>query len=193
MEKSGHPVALVEGSEDNFKITTASDLLRAESMLSSGDVRTGFGYDVHRFTSGNRVMLCGVSIPHEQGLAGHSDADVGLHALTDAILGAVGEGDIGIHFPPSDEQWRGAASDIFLSKARDLVLAKGGIILNVDVTLICEYPKVAPHRPAMCHRIAEILNIEPTRVNIKGTTTEGLGFTGRSEGIAAQAVATVRL
>jgi 2-C-methyl-D-erythritol 4-phosphate cytidylyltransferase / 2-C-methyl-D-erythritol 2,4-cyclodiphosphate synthase len=193
MEKNGCAVALVDGHENNFKITTSADLLRAEIMLNSGDIRTGYGYDVHRFEPGDQVMLCGVSVPHDQGLAGHSDADVGLHALTDAILGAIGEGDIGIHFPPSDEQWRGSPSDIFLAKARDLVIAKGGTIQNVDLTLICEHPKVSPHRHAMSQRIAEILKIDPSRVNIKGTTTEGLGFTGRSEGIAAQAVATVCL
>ena len=193
MEKSGYSVVLIEGHENNFKITSTADLLRAENMMTAGDIRTGYGYDVHRFTQGDQVMLCGVSIPHDKSLAGHSDADVGLHALTDAVLGAVGEGDIGIHFPPSDEQWRGAASDIFLSKARDLVSAKGGIIINVDVTLICEHPKVSPHRQVMCNRIAEILNIDPSRVNIKGTTTEGLGFAGRNEGIAAQAVATIRM
>jgi 2-C-methyl-D-erythritol 4-phosphate cytidylyltransferase/2-C-methyl-D-erythritol 2,4-cyclodiphosphate synthase len=193
LERFGHRVSLVEGSEDNFKITTASDLARAERMIGGGDVRTGFGFDVHRFAPGDRVMLCGVAVPHDRGLAGHSDADVGLHALTDAILGAIGEGDIGVHFPPSDEQWRGAASDIFLARARDLAAAKGGLIANVDVTLICERPKVSPYRPAMCARIAEILQIDISRVNIKGTTTEGLGFTGRGEGIAAQAVATIRM
>ena len=193
MEKTGFSVTLTAGHENNFKITTTADLMRAENMLGAGDIRTGFGYDVHRFETGDQVILCGVSIPHDHGLAGHSDADVGLHALTDAILGAVGEGDIGIHFPPSDEQWRGAASDIFLMKARDLVLAKGGVIQNVDVTLICEHPKVSPHRHVMRQKIADILNIDPSRVNIKGTTTEGLGVTGRNEGIAAQAVATVRL
>ncbi|MEL0105859.1 MAG: bifunctional 2-C-methyl-D-erythritol 4-phosphate cytidylyltransferase/2-C-methyl-D-erythritol 2,4-cyclodiphosphate synthase [Rhodospirillaceae bacterium] len=193
MEKMGLAVALVEGEENNFKITTADDLTRAENMMNSGDIRTGYGFDVHRFEDGDHVMLCGVPIPHNQGLAGHSDADVGLHALTDALLGAAGEGDIGIHFPPSDERWRGAPSDIFLAKARDLVTAKSGIIINADITLICEQPKVSPHRITMCKRIAQILQIDPSRVNIKGTTTEGLGFTGRGEGIAAQAVITICL
>ncbi|MEQ8194867.1 MAG: bifunctional 2-C-methyl-D-erythritol 4-phosphate cytidylyltransferase/2-C-methyl-D-erythritol 2,4-cyclodiphosphate synthase [Rhodospirillales bacterium] len=193
LERLGQPVGMVEGSEDNFKITTAADLERAERLIGGGDIRTGFGFDVHRFAPGDQVMLCGIAIPHDQGLAGHSDADVGLHALTDAILGAVGEGDIGVHFPPSDARWRGAPSDIFLAHARDLAAAKGGSIVNADVTLICERPKVSPHRFAMAARIAEILRIDPSRVNIKGTTTEGLGFTGRGEGIAAQAVATIRV
>ncbi|HZS83762.1 MAG TPA: bifunctional 2-C-methyl-D-erythritol 4-phosphate cytidylyltransferase/2-C-methyl-D-erythritol 2,4-cyclodiphosphate synthase [Stellaceae bacterium] len=194
-EQAGFAVALVPGSEDNFKVTTMDDLARAERHLASrlGDVRTGQGFDVHAFGPGDRVWLCGVAVPHNQGLVGHSDADVGLHALTDALLGAIGAGDIGMHFPPSDPRWRGAASDRFLRHAADLVAARRGIIAHVDVTLICERPKIGPHRAAMAARIAEILAIGRDRVSIKATTTEGLGFTGRGEGIAAQALATVRL
>ncbi|HZB93577.1 MAG TPA: bifunctional 2-C-methyl-D-erythritol 4-phosphate cytidylyltransferase/2-C-methyl-D-erythritol 2,4-cyclodiphosphate synthase [Stellaceae bacterium] len=194
-ERAGLAVRLVQGSEANFKVTTTEDLEQAERMLLArqGDVRTGQGFDVHAFGPGDRVFLCGIEIPHEHGLVGHSDADVGLHALTDAILGALGAGDIGEHFPPSDPQWRGAPSHRFLSHAAGLVAAAGGRIAHVDVTLICERPKIGPHRPAMVARIAEILAIEPRRVSVKATTTEGLGFTGRREGIAAQAVATLRL
>jgi 2-C-methyl-D-erythritol 4-phosphate cytidylyltransferase/2-C-methyl-D-erythritol 2,4-cyclodiphosphate synthase len=151
------------------------------------------GFDVHRFAAGDAVWLCGVKVPHEFGLEGHSDADAGLHALTDAILGALASADIGAHFPPTDERWRGAPSHLFLSHAASLVRGQGGIISHVDVTLICERPKIAPHRDAMRARIAEILGVELTRVSVKATTTEGLGFAGRREGIAAQAVATIRL
>jgi 2-C-methyl-D-erythritol 4-phosphate cytidylyltransferase/2-C-methyl-D-erythritol 2,4-cyclodiphosphate synthase len=194
-EAAGLTVALVAGSEDNLKITTDDDLRRAELLLSGGAVewRTGSGYDVHRFGPGDAVMLCGVRVPHILGLEGHSDADVGLHALTDAILGAIGAGDIGQHFPPGDPRWRGAESARFLAHAAELVAALGGRIAHVDVTLICERPKIGPHRDAMISRIADILSLESTRVSIKATTTEGLGFTGRGEGIAAQAVATVAL
>ncbi len=186
---------LVEGSEDNLKITTPADLADGERLVSwrQGDIRVGQGFDVHPFAPGDRVWICGVEIPHEMSLAGHSDADVGLHALTDALLGAIGAGDIGMHFPPSDPQWRGAASDRFLRHAADLVRAQGGAIAAVDVTIICERPKIGPHRQAMVERIAAILGISPGRVSVKATTTEKLGFTGRGEGIAAQAVATVRL
>ena len=161
--------------------------------LASGQrlSRTGLGYDAHRFGPGEEVWLCGVQIPHDHGLIGHSDADAGLHALTDAILGAIGEGDIGDHFPPSDPQWRGAASDIFLRHAAGLVAARGGRLTHVDVTLICERPKIKPHRQAMRERVAAILDLPLDRVSIKATTTEGMGFTGREEGLAAQAVATV--
>jgi 2-C-methyl-D-erythritol 4-phosphate cytidylyltransferase/2-C-methyl-D-erythritol 2,4-cyclodiphosphate synthase len=194
-EAAGLPVKLVMGADDNFKITTADDLRRAERLVGAAaqEFRTGAGYDVHRFAAGDSVTICGVRIPHDQSLEGHSDADVGLHALTDAILGAVGAGDLGSHFPPSDPQWRGADSARFLSHAAGLVAAKGGRIAHVDVTLICERPKIAPHRAAMVARIAAILGLPEGRVSVKATTTEGLGFTGRREGIAAQAVATIAL
>ena len=194
-EAAGLMPLLVEGSEDNLKITTPADLADGERLVSwrQGDIRVGQGFDVHPFAPGDRVWICGVEIPHEMSLAGHSDADVGLHALTDALLGAIGAGDIGMHFPPSDRQWRGAASDRFLRHAADLVRAQGGAIAAVDVTIICERPKIGPHRQAMVERIAAILGISPGRVSVKATTTEKLGFTGRGEGIAAQAVATVRL
>ncbi len=194
-ERAGLAVALVPGKEENFKVTTRDDLDRAARLLGHApdDVRTGGGFDVHRFTAGDHVTLCGVRIPHDRGLEGHSDADVGLHALTDAILGAIGAGDIGSHFPPSDPQWRGADSALFLHHAAELVRGRGGRIAHVDVTIVAERPKVGPHRAAMVARIAGILGIAPDRVSVKATTTEGLGFTGRGEGIAAQAVATVRL
>ena len=191
-EAAGIDVLIVPGAEDNLKVTTPDDLAQA-SRLIGAESRTGFGFDAHRFCPGGHVMLCGVSIPHSAGLAGHSDADAGLHALTDALLGAIGAGDIGEHFPPSDEEWKGAASDIFLRRAADLITERGGAIANVDVTIICEAPRVAPHRDAMRARIAGILGLDEGRVSVKGTTTEGLGFTGRAEGIAAQAVATVRV
>jgi 2-C-methyl-D-erythritol 4-phosphate cytidylyltransferase/2-C-methyl-D-erythritol 2,4-cyclodiphosphate synthase len=194
-ERAGLSVALVEGSEDNFKVTTMDDLARAERQLATGlgDVRTGQGFDVHAFGPGDHVFLCGVEVNHSHGLVGHSDADVGLHALTDAVLGAIGAGDIGMHFPPSDPKWRGAPSHRFLRHAAGLVTSAGGVIAHVDVTLICERPKIGPHREAMTARIAEILNLDRSRVSVKATTTEQLGFTGRGEGIAAQAVATIRL
>jgi 2-C-methyl-D-erythritol 4-phosphate cytidylyltransferase/2-C-methyl-D-erythritol 2,4-cyclodiphosphate synthase len=192
-EQAGLSVGIVMGSEENLKVTTEDDLRRAEHLLGLGDFRTGFGFDVHRFCAGDHVMLCGVAVPCDAGLAGHSDADVGLHALTDAVLGAIGAGDIGSHFPPDDDRWRGAASEIFLSRAGDLVAARGGRIVNLDVTVICERPKIGPHRSAMVRRIADILGLAPEMVNVKATTTERLGFTGRNEGIAAQAVASIRL
>jgi 2-C-methyl-D-erythritol 4-phosphate cytidylyltransferase/2-C-methyl-D-erythritol 2,4-cyclodiphosphate synthase len=194
-ERAGLGVALVEGSDDNFKVTTMDDLARAERHLANrlGDIRTGQGFDVHAFGPGDRVFLCGIEVEHSHGLVGHSDADVGLHALTDAVLGAIGAGDIGMHFPPSDPAWRGAPSHRFLSHAAGLVTKAGGIIAHVDVTLICERPKIGPHRDAMTARIAEILKLDRSRVSVKATTTEKLGFTGRSEGIAAQAIATIRL
>ena len=194
-ETAGLAPALVEGDENNLKITTAEDLIAAERRLAAGlgDVRVGQGFDAHAFGPGDRVVICGVEIRHEAGLIGHSDADVGLHALTDAVLGAIGAGDIGQHFPPSDPQWRGAASDRFLYHAAELVRAQGGIIVHVDVTIICERPKIGPYRTAMVGRIASILGIAAGRVSVKATTTDRLGFTGRSEGAAAQAVATVRL
>ncbi|CAO3445148.1 bifunctional 2-C-methyl-D-erythritol 4-phosphate cytidylyltransferase/2-C-methyl-D-erythritol 2,4-cyclodiphosphate synthase [Azospirillum largimobile] len=194
-ERAGVAVALVPSKEDNFKVTTPDDLTRATRAIMSSlwDIRTGSGFDVHRFTDGDFVTLCGLRVPHDHGLEGHSDADVGLHALTDAILGALAAGDIGSHFPPTDPRWRGADSARFLRHAADLVAERGGVIAHADVTIICERPKVGPHRAAMAERIAEILGIEIGRVSVKATTTEQLGFTGRREGIAAQAVATIRL
>ncbi len=194
-ERVGLAVALVPANEENFKVTTPEDLTRAARVLTAslGDIRTGTGFDVHRFTDGDFVTLCGLRVPHDQGLDGHSDADVGLHALTDAILGALAAGDIGSHFPPSDPQWRGADSAKFLRHAAHLVAARGGVIAHTDLTIICERPKIGPHRAAMAARIADILGIAPDRVSVKATTTERLGFTGRGEGIAAQAVATIRL
>ena len=193
-EAAGLATLLVEGSDDNIKITTENDLVRAERILAAErEYRTGSGYDVHRFGPGNAVMLGGVRIAHDRGLEGHSDGDVALHALTDAILGAIGAGDIGAHFPPSDPKWKGADSASFLEHAVSLVTARGGRIVHLDLTIVCERPKVGPHREAMVERIAAITSIEPDRVSVKATTTEGLGFTGRGEGIAAQAVATVAL
>ncbi|MFZ2871737.1 bifunctional 2-C-methyl-D-erythritol 4-phosphate cytidylyltransferase/2-C-methyl-D-erythritol 2,4-cyclodiphosphate synthase [Zavarzinia sp.] len=191
----GLDVALVAGAEENFKVTTAEDLDRAERVLLGRlpDIRTGSGFDVHALGPGDGVWLGGVLIPHDRALIGHSDADVALHALTDALLGAIGAGDIGQHFPPSDPQWRGAASDRFLAHAGSLVAARGGMIAHLDLTVICERPKVGPHREAMRARISAILGVAPDRVSVKATTTEKLGFTGRGEGIAAQALATVRL
>ncbi|MDE1147780.1 MAG: bifunctional 2-C-methyl-D-erythritol 4-phosphate cytidylyltransferase/2-C-methyl-D-erythritol 2,4-cyclodiphosphate synthase [Azospirillaceae bacterium] len=194
-EKAGLPVRLVATNPDNLKVTHAGDLARAEKIIMNdlGDVRVGHGYDVHKFTEGDHIVLCGLKVPHTHKLEGHSDADVGLHALTDAILGAIGAGDIGSHFPPTDERWRGADSGKFLQHAASLVTAKGGAIAHCDITVICERPKVGPHREAMVARVAELLNIAPDRVSVKATTTEGLGFTGRREGIAAMATCTVRL
>jgi 2-C-methyl-D-erythritol 4-phosphate cytidylyltransferase / 2-C-methyl-D-erythritol 2,4-cyclodiphosphate synthase len=193
-EHAGLHVVAVAGARLNFKLTTPEDFLMAEALLAqAGSVRTGQGFDVHRLGPGDHVWLCGLRIEHTHGLIGHSDADVGLHALTDALLGAVALGDIGQHFPPSDERWRGAASHIFLTHAVQLIAERQGRIEHVDVTLICERPKVSPHRDAMVARIAELLSLDRTRVSVKATTTEGLGFTGRGEGIAAQAIATVRL
>lgn len=193
-EQAGLTVRLVAGSEDNVKLTTPEDWARAERALGAGcEYRTGFGFDVHRFGPGDKVTLCGVEIPFEAGLEGHSDADVGLHALTDALLGAIGAEDIGAHFPPSDPKWRGAPSDLFLRHAVELVTARGGAVCNADVTLVCERPRIGPHRRAMVDRVAALIGVAPERVSVKATTTEKLGFTGREEGIAAQAVATVRL
>lgn len=196
-EADGTDVALVNGSPDNMKITQAEDFGMARLLLgrhkTMNEFRTGQGYDVHAFEEGGRVILCGVEIPHTAKLKGHSDADVGMHALTDAIFGAISEGDIGDHFPPSDPQWKGAASEIFLRKARDLVLERDGAITHCDITLICEQPKIGPHRDAMRNALAEILAIDPARISVKATTTERLGFTGREEGIAALATATVQL
>jgi 2-C-methyl-D-erythritol 4-phosphate cytidylyltransferase/2-C-methyl-D-erythritol 2,4-cyclodiphosphate synthase len=194
-ERAGLTLLTVPGEERNFKITDAGDLSRAEAVLAGDrpDVRVGSGFDVHRFASGSSIMLCGIEVPHEFGLEGHSDADVGLHALTDAILGALGAGDIGMHFPPSDPKWAKANSAKFIQYAAELVAERDGIIAHLDLTLICERPKIGPHREAMVKRIAEILSIDPGRVSVKATTTEGLGFTGRREGIAGTASATIRL
>lgn len=197
-EQSGLKVAVVEGSEDNFKVTTREDLARAERRLVGGgsadyEYRTGSGFDVHAFEPGDGVWLCGVKVPFTAKLKGHSDADVALHALTDAILGAIGAGDIGYHFPPSDPQWKGANSAQFIKHAADIVMQRGGMITHLDVTVICERPKLGPHREAMTVKLAEILGIASHRVSVKATTTESLGFTGRGEGIAAMASATVRL
>jgi 2-C-methyl-D-erythritol 4-phosphate cytidylyltransferase/2-C-methyl-D-erythritol 2,4-cyclodiphosphate synthase len=178
-----------------MKVTEPADLARAERLLAPDRrrPRTGLGFDVHRLAPGDGVILLGVRVPCPLGLVGHSDADVGLHALTDALLGTLGAGDIGSHFPPSDARWAGADSAIFLAHARDLVAAAGGRIEHIDVTVVCEQPKIGPHRMAMTARVAELLALPPGRVSIKATTTEGLGFPGRGEGIAAQAVATVSL
>ncbi len=188
-EHAGLKLAMVAGSDDNRKITTSDDLRQTLTM----ETRTALGFDVHGFGPGSAVTLGGVAIPHDQGLAGHSDADVALHALTDAVLGTIGAGDIGQHFPPSDPQWRGASSDRFLRHAVSLVAARRGRIVHLDLTLVCEAPRIGPHRTAIAARIAEIAGLDLSRVSVKATTTEGLGFTGRREGIAAQAVATVEM
>jgi 2-C-methyl-D-erythritol 4-phosphate cytidylyltransferase/2-C-methyl-D-erythritol 2,4-cyclodiphosphate synthase len=193
-EKAGLDVVLVPSNPDNMKITNPDDLDRAARLLGHtyGDVRTGMGFDVHALVPGDKIYLCGVAIPHDRKLEGHSDADVGLHAVVDAILGAMGAGDIGMHFPPSDPEWKGKDSAHFLRHAVKLVSERGGVIAHVDVTLLCERPKIGPHREAMVKRMADLLEIDPSRVSVKATTTERLGFTGREEGIAAQAVATLR-
>lgn len=195
MEAAGHSVEISTGDERNFKVTTEPDFKKAESyiMAELADIRVGSGYDVHRFEAGDHIWLCGVKIPFTKSLAGHSDADVALHAITDALLSSVAAGDIGVHFPPSEKKWRGAASEIFLRKACEIIQSKGGSISHITVCLICEKPKIGPHSSAMQSRVAKMLGITPDRVSIQATTTEGLGFTGREEGIAAQATATVRL
>lgn len=193
-ERAGLAVALVPGDEDNVKVTTPDDYRRAERrLLAETETRTGFGFDVHRFGPGDHVMLGGIAIPHDAGLIGHSDADVALHAATDAILGAIAAGDIGSHFPPSDPRWQGAPSAGFLRHAAEMVAQAGGRIVHLDLTVICERPKIGPHRAAMAARIADILGLVPRRISIKATTTERLGFTGRGEGIAVQAAATVSM
>jgi 2-C-methyl-D-erythritol 4-phosphate cytidylyltransferase/2-C-methyl-D-erythritol 2,4-cyclodiphosphate synthase len=188
---AGLSVTFIAGDPALEKLTFAGDLARAEAALLVP--RTGLGFDVHALAAGEELWLGGIRIPHDRGLRGHSDADVVLHALTDAVLGALAAGDIGDHFPPSDPQWRGASSSLFLEYARDLVARAGGRIDHVDVTIICEAPRIGPYRDAMRTRIAGLLRLPSTRISIKATTTERLGFTGRGEGIAAQAVASVRL
>ena len=194
-EFAGHQVHVFEGEPENMKITTSDDFTRAEGRLLANlpDVRMGQGYDVHALVEGDHVWLGGVKIPHDRALSGHSDADVVLHAITDAILGAIADGDIGAHFPPSQAQWKGASSDIFLRDAMERVSRKGGIVAHIDATVICEQPKIGPHRDAMRAQIAAITGLSLDRVAVKATTSERLGFTGRGEGIAAMAVATVRL
>lgn len=194
-EWAGLTVATFEGDVANMKLTTPEDFVREEARLASllGDIRTGTGYDVHAFGEGDHLMLCGVRVPHTKGFLAHSDGDVGLHALVDAILGALADGDIGSHFPPSDAKWKGASSDQFLKYAIERVTARGGRIANLEVTMICERPKIGPLRDTMRARIAEISGVDISRVAVKATTSERLGFTGREEGIAATASATIRL
>ncbi len=194
LEQAGYPVALVPGHEDNIKMTYPDDAARLERVLLPTLLpRVGTGFDVHALEAGRDLILCGIKVPHDTGLAGHSDADVGIHALCDAIYGALAEGDIGRHFPPSEATWKDADSARFLAHAAERIAARGGILGNADVTLICERPKITPHAPQMIARLAEILRVDPGRISVKATTTERLGFTGRMEGIAAQAVATVLL
>jgi 2-C-methyl-D-erythritol 4-phosphate cytidylyltransferase/2-C-methyl-D-erythritol 2,4-cyclodiphosphate synthase len=194
-EWAGMTVGVFEGESGNVKLTTAEDFARAEAreLGALGDIRTGNGYDVHAFADGDHVWLGGIKIPHECGVTGHSDADVGLHALVDAVLGALADGDIGMHFPPNDPQWKGASSDRFLQFAVERVKQRGGRVVHLDLTVVCEAPKIGPHRDAMRARIAAIAGISLDRVAVKATTSEKLGFTGRREGIAAYATATVRL
>jgi 2-C-methyl-D-erythritol 4-phosphate cytidylyltransferase/2-C-methyl-D-erythritol 2,4-cyclodiphosphate synthase len=194
VERAGGAVVLLPGDPRLFKLTYPEDFDMAEALAAAA-TRTvvGLGFDAHRFGPGDAVWLCGCEVAHDHGLVGHSDADAGLHALTDAILGAIGEGDIGDHFPPTDPQWKGAPSSLFLEHAAALIAARGGRIANVDVTLICERPKIKPHRQAMRERIAQLLGLPVERVSVKATTTEAMGFTGREEGLAAQAVASIEL
>ena len=194
-EWAGLKVATFEGDVANVKLTTNEDFARAEAakFAELGDVRTGFGFDVHQFGDGDHVMLGGVRIAFQRGLSGHSDADVVLHALVDALLGAISDGDIGVHFPPTDPQWRGASSDRFLAFAVERVRARGGRIAHLDITVVCEAPRIGPHRDAIRARVAEIAGLPLARVAIKATTSEKMGFTGRGEGMAAFANATVRL
>jgi len=199
VEQSGGKIDMVAGDSRNIKITYPDSLALAEQYLgdSRGDIRTGKGYDVHRLVpprdAAHKLMIGGVVIPHDKALEGHSDADVGLHAITDALLGTICDGDIGMHFSPKDARWKNADSAVFLRHAAELVAAQDGLITHVDLTVICEAPKIGPYRDAMRRRIAEILNLPLARISVKATTTEGLGFTGRGEGIAAEAVVTVRL
>jgi 2-C-methyl-D-erythritol 4-phosphate cytidylyltransferase/2-C-methyl-D-erythritol 2,4-cyclodiphosphate synthase len=194
MERAGAEIALIQGDPMLMKLTYPEDFAMAETLAGAARVtRIGHGFDAHRFGPGEEVWLCGVRIPHSHGLVGHSDADAGLHALTDALLGAIGDGDIGDHFPPSDPRWKGAPSSMFLSHAAKLVADRGAHVINADITLICERPKIKPHREAMRARIAEILNLAVDAVSVKATTTETMGFTGRGEGLAAQAVASIQI
>jgi 2-C-methyl-D-erythritol 4-phosphate cytidylyltransferase/2-C-methyl-D-erythritol 2,4-cyclodiphosphate synthase len=194
LEATGATVAVVPGADDNIKLTHPEDLVRLERVMAANLIpRVGTGFDVHVLAAGRPLMLCGVAVPHDRGLAGHSDADVGIHALCDAIYGALAEGDIGRHFPPSEASWKDADSARFLTHAAGRIAARGGVLANADVTLICERPKIAPHADAMRARLAALLGVDPGRVSVKATTTEKLGFTGRGEGIAAQAVVSVLL
>lgn len=195
MEWAGHAVSTFEGETGNFKLTTPDDFMRAETMLQThlSDIRTGMGFDVHSFGPGDHVTLGGLRIAHDHGLSGHSDADVVLHAVVDAILGALADGDIGAHFPPSDPQWKGATSDRFVKFAVERLTKRGGIIAHLDITVVSEAPKIGPHRDAMRARIAEIAGITPDRVGVKATTNEAMGFIGRREGMVAYATATIRL
>lgn len=194
----GHKIEMVPGKRANIKITTQEDMEIAKKMLSSGpaphpfETRTGFGYDVHAFTEGHTVHLCGVEIPHLRTLKGHSDADAGLHAITDALFGTIGAGDIGTHFPPSDPQWKDCDSTVFLKKALNMISARKGKLVNIDLTFICEEPKISPHAAAMQQRVANLCGLSADRVGIKATTSERMGFLGRSEGLAAQAVVSVK-
>ena len=203
-ERAGLSVALTAGDEDNLKITTEQDFARAERIMAAErergvapatavETRVGMGFDVHRFGPGDHLMLGGVAVPHDHGVVSHSDGDVVLHAIVDAVLGAMAAGDIGTHFPPSDETWRDAASSHFVARTLAMLRERGGHLTHVDVTVICQRPRIGPHREAMMARLADVLGLEPARISLKATTTERLGFTGRGEGIAAQAVATVRL
>jgi 2-C-methyl-D-erythritol 4-phosphate cytidylyltransferase/2-C-methyl-D-erythritol 2,4-cyclodiphosphate synthase len=195
VERAGHAVYVFDGERENVKLTTAEDFSRAEARLAGqlADIRCGQGFDVHAFGPGDHVWLGGLKIPHDHGLQGHSDADVLAHAITDAILGGLADGDIGAHFPPSDPKWKGAASSLFLADAVARVKARGGLVAHVDATLVCERPKIGPHRDAIRQNLAKIMEIAPARVALKATTSERLGFTGRGEGIAAMATATLRL
>ncbi|RZJ00600.1 MAG: bifunctional 2-C-methyl-D-erythritol 4-phosphate cytidylyltransferase/2-C-methyl-D-erythritol 2,4-cyclodiphosphate synthase [Brevundimonas sp.] len=192
VQRNGGRVRIVEGDARLMKLTYPEDFAMAEALIPR-QTRVGQGFDAHRWGPGSSVWLCGVEIPHDQSLIGHSDADAGLHALTDALLGAMGDGDIGDHFPPTDPQWKGAASDLFLIHAVERLHRRGGRLVNVDVTLICERPKVKPHRQAMRERLADLLSLPLDAVSVKATTTEAMGFTGRGEGLAAQAIATIDL
>jgi 2-C-methyl-D-erythritol 4-phosphate cytidylyltransferase/2-C-methyl-D-erythritol 2,4-cyclodiphosphate synthase len=192
LEAAGETVEVVPGSDDNIKLTYPEDLVRLERIMAVPLVaRVGTGFDVHRFEVGRPLVLCGVTVPYDKGLAGHSDADVGIHALCDAIYGALAEGDIGRHFPPGEAAWKNADSARFLVHAAERIAARGGRLINADLTLICERPKITPHAPAMIARLASLLGADPARISVKATTTEKLGFTGRGEGIAAQAVVSV--
>ncbi|QDH17274.1 bifunctional 2-C-methyl-D-erythritol 4-phosphate cytidylyltransferase/2-C-methyl-D-erythritol 2,4-cyclodiphosphate synthase [Swingsia samuiensis] len=192
LERGGHPVAIVQGSENNIKLTIAEDLMRLEGVIDRNLLpRVGLGYDVHAFAEGRKLILCGIEIPHTKGLAGHSDADVGIHTLCDAIYGALTEGDIGRHFPPTDNEWKDMDSARFLVHAGERIRARGGFLVNADITLICERPKIGPHAQAMQQRLAELLQVSVSRISVKATTSEKLGFTGREEGIAATATVSI--